>query len=79
VEGVAAVRDFRFEVSREGVLGLDAFVLRVVPEPSAPASLPQSLTARVKDAIGVTPTVVLADDIGGETWKAKRWSDQRGD
>lgn len=78
VEAVAAVRDYRFEISRDGALGLDAFVLRVVPEPGASDALAPLLAARVKDAIGVTPEVTLVGDIGGESWKAKRWSDQRG-
>ncbi|WP_137177994.1 phenylacetate--CoA ligase family protein [Roseomonas sp. AR75] len=73
VEGVAAVRDFRFEISRSGALGMDEFVLLVVAEPGVEALLAK----RVKDAIGVTPRVVLAERIEGESWKAKRWVDQR--
>jgi phenylacetate-CoA ligase len=76
VEGVAAVRDFRFEISRSGALGMDVFVLTVVAEPGA---APEALLAqRVKDAIGVTPRVALVERIEGESWKAKRWVDQRG-
>jgi hypothetical protein len=76
VEGVGAVRDFRFEISRSGALGMDAFVLTVVVEPGA---APEALLAqRVKEAIGVTPRVVLAERIEGESWKARRWVDQRG-
>jgi phenylacetate-CoA ligase len=76
VEGVAAVRDFRFTIARQGALGMDEFVLTVVAEPGA---APETLLAqRVKDAIGVTPRVALVAEIGGESWKAKRWIDQRG-
>jgi phenylacetate-CoA ligase len=37
VEGLATVRDFRFEIAREGALGMDQFLLRVVPEPGGRA------------------------------------------
>ena len=76
VEGMAEVRDFRFEVSRRGTLGMDEFVLLVVPEPGA--SPGAALAERVKGAIGVTPRVETVAEIGGAGWKAKRWVDQRG-
>lgn len=79
VEGIAEVRDFRFEVSRESTLGMDAFVLRVVPEPGAGGELASRLAARVKDVVGVTPQVVSVseDELAGASWKAKRFVDQR--
>jgi phenylacetate-CoA ligase len=77
VESVTAVRDFRFQVSREGALAMDDFLLLVVAEPGA-AALEEQLATRVKAAIGVTPRVVLTDILEGASWKAKRWVDQRG-
>lgn len=77
VEGMHAVRDFRFEIARDGALGMDAFVLRVVPDAAA-EGLAATLAARVKDAIGVTPRVELVNEIASAGWKAKRWADQRG-
>lgn len=77
VEGTREVRDFRFEISRDGTLGMDAFVLLVVPEPGA-TGIEAALAARVKAAIGVTPRVVPAETLDSSSWKAKRWVDQRG-
>jgi phenylacetate-CoA ligase len=77
VEGVAAVRDFRFEVARQGTLGMDEFTLLAVPEPGA-VELAPLLADRVKAAIGVTPRVVLVEALDSASWKAKRWVDQRG-
>jgi phenylacetate-CoA ligase len=75
VEGVAAVRDFRFEVAREGALGMDDLALLVVPEPgAAPGGV---LAALVKSAIGVTPRVVVVGRLDSGSWKAKRWVDRR--
>jgi phenylacetate-CoA ligase len=80
VEGAGAVRDFRFEVTREGVLGMDAFLLRVAPEPGAGEGLAALLAARVKQATGVTPTVEIVPEaaLQGASWKAKRFLDRRG-
>lgn len=76
VEAEARVRDFRFEVAREGALGMDEFRLMVVPEPGV-TGLEAALATRVKDTIGVTPRVVLVPAIEDASWKAKRWLDQR--
>lgn len=76
VDGAAEVRDFRFEIARQGALGMDEFVLLVVPEPGTTPG--DALAARVKSAIGVTPRIERVAEIGGESWKAKRWMDQRG-
>jgi phenylacetate-coenzyme A ligase PaaK-like adenylate-forming protein len=76
VEGVPAVRDFRFEVRRESTLAMDEFCLRVVPEPGA-TGLERELALRVKAAIGVTPRVEIVTALDGASWKAKRWVDQR--
>ncbi|MGG5817417.1 phenylacetate--CoA ligase family protein [Falsiroseomonas sp. HW251] len=75
VEGVAAVHDFRFEIAREGVLGMDDLALLVVPEPGAAPEA--ELAAKVKSAIGVTPRVVLVEALDSASWKAKRWIDKR--
>lgn len=77
VEGEPRVRDFRFEIAREGALGMDQLRLMVAPEPGA-AGLEAALAARVKDAIGVTPRVAIVPAIDDTSWKAKRWIDQRG-
>ena len=77
LDGMREVRDFRFEVSRAGALGMDEFVLIAVPEPGMDEIGPV-LAMRVKQAIGVTPRVVLAEALDNASWKAKRWVDQRG-
>ncbi len=76
VEAVRAVRDFRFEVVRDGPLGMDSFLLRVVADDAD--GLDAILAARVKDAIGVTPTVQHVVSLDSASWKAKRWLDLRG-
>jgi hypothetical protein len=70
------VRDFRFEVFRDGPLGMDSFLLRVVADEAD--GLDAMLAARVKGAIGVTPTVQHVASLDSTSWKAKRWVDQRG-
>ncbi len=74
VEAVRGVRDFAFEVSREGPLGMDAFLLRIVADPG----IEDALAAAVKQAIGVTPRVERVAELPAAGWKAKRWVDQRG-
>jgi phenylacetate-coenzyme A ligase PaaK-like adenylate-forming protein len=76
IEGASAVRDFRFEVARASALDMDDFRLLVALEAGGVA---EGLADRVKAAIGVTPRVVVVDQAAllGESWKAKRFVDQR--
>ena len=76
IEGVSTVRDFRFEVSRATALAMDDLVLLVALEACGTA---EGLAERVKSAIDVTPRVVVVEQAAllGESWKAKRFVDQR--
>ncbi|WP_426955406.1 phenylacetate--CoA ligase family protein [Muricoccus radiodurans] len=82
VEGVGAVRDWRFELVKaaDGPLAMDALRLLVAPEPGAPPDLPAQIAERVRAVIGVTPEVRLVTeaDLAGGTWKVKRFVDLRG-